>query len=143
EPAERMRLFEALGDMALMMLKDDERARACFAAAVAAAQPLEAKHVPLLEKLLERQVLARDLPGSARTAELMAAFSATAAERAARQLQAARGYVAAGDRVRARAAAERAVENDPYDVDGVDVASQLALDQGDFEAASGMLTRLM
>src|SRR5689334_12483585 len=54
EPAERMRLFEALGDMALLMLKDDERALACYISAVAAAQPIEAKHVPLLEKLLER-----------------------------------------------------------------------------------------
>ena len=57
-----MRLFEALGDMALMILHDEERALTCFAAAVASAQPLEAKHVPLLEKLLERQDLAGDLP---------------------------------------------------------------------------------
>jgi len=55
-----------------MMLADEERARTCFAAAVASAQPLEQKHVPLLEKLLERQMLAKDLAGSARTAELMA-----------------------------------------------------------------------
>ena len=94
EPAERMRLFEALGDMALLMLHDEERARTCFAAAVAAAQPLEAKHVPLLEKLLERQDLADDHAGAARTAELMAAFGATAGERAARYLRAARDYLA-------------------------------------------------
>src|SRR5262249_5197248 len=74
DPAERLKLFEALGDMSLMMLHDEARARTCYAAAVASAQPLEAKHVPLLEKLLERQNLASDLAGSARTAELMAAF---------------------------------------------------------------------
>ena len=101
----------------------------CFAAAVASAQPLEAKHVPLLEKLLEHQDLAGDLPGSARTAELMAAFGATAADRASRHLRAAHDYFAAGDKLRARAAAERAVENDPYDVEAVDLASQLAIDQ--------------
>ena len=39
EPAERMRLFEEHGDMAIIMLHDDERALTCFAAAVAAAQP--------------------------------------------------------------------------------------------------------
>ena len=143
DPAERLRLFEALGDMALVMLHDDERALACFGAAVAAAQPLDAKHVPLLQKLLERQLLAGDPAGSARTSELMAAFGATPAERAARHLRAATDYMAAGDRVRARAAAERAVENDPYDVEAVDLASQLALDQGDVEAASAMLTRLL
>ncbi|MGE5184465.1 MAG: tetratricopeptide repeat protein, partial [Acidobacteriota bacterium] len=143
DPAERLRLFEALGDMALTMLDDEERARTCFAAAVASAQPLDAKHVPLLEKLLERQVLAKDLPGSARTAELMAAFGSSAAERAARHLRAANDYLAAGDRLRARAAAERAAESDPDDVDAVDLASQLAIDQSDVEAAAAMLTRLL
>ncbi len=143
DPVERMRLFEALGDMALMILHDDDRARTCFAAAVQSAQPLEAKHVPLLEKLLERQDLAGDLAGSARTAELMAAFGATAADRASRHLRAAHDYLAAGDRLRARAAAERAVENDPYDVGAVDLASQLAIDQSDVEAAAAMLTRLV
>ncbi|HET9991473.1 MAG TPA: hypothetical protein VFQ65_23250, partial [Kofleriaceae bacterium] len=143
EPVERMRLFEALGDMALMILHDEERARTCFAAAVAAAQPLEAKHLPLLDKLLERQNLAGDLAGSARTAELMAAFGATPADRAALHLRAAYDYVAAGDRIRARAAAERAVENDPYDVGAVDLASQIAIEHSDVEAAAAMLTRLL
>lgn len=143
DPAERLKLFEALGDMSLRMLEDEERAATCYAAAVASAQPLEARHMPLLEKLLERQDQAGDLAGSARTAELMAAFGTSAAERAQRHLRAAHDYLAAGDKIRARAAAERAVENDPYDVDAVDVASQLALDQSDVEAASSMLTRLL
>ncbi len=143
EPAERMRLFEALGDMALMMLHDEERARTCFSAAVAAAQPIEAKHVPLLEKLLERQDLAGDHPGAARTAELMAAFGSTPGDRCSRYLRAARDHLAAGDRVRARGAAERAVESDPYDIDAVDLASGLAIDQSDVEAAAAMLTRLL
>ncbi|MDX2088094.1 MAG: hypothetical protein SFX73_09595 [Kofleriaceae bacterium] len=143
EPAERLRLFEALGDMAVMMLDDAERARTCYAAAVAAAQPLEAKHVPLLEKLLARQDLANDHAGAGRTAELMAAFGSTPADRAARYLRAARDYLSAGDRVRARAAADRAVDADPYDVDAVDLASSLAIDQSDVEAAAAMLTRLL
>ena len=143
DPAERMKLFEALGDMSLLMLHDEERALTCYGAAVASAQPLEAKHVPLLEKLLERQDLAGDLAGSARTAELMAAFGATSADRAARHLRAANDYLAAGDKTRARAAADRAVENDPYDVDAVDLASELALAQGDVDAAASMLTKLV
>jgi len=143
DAAERTRLFEALGDMALMLLHDDERARTCFAAAIAAAQPLEQKHLPLLHKLLERQHLAGDLAGSARSAELMASFGATPGERAALHLQAAHDYIAVGDRVRARAAAERAVENDPYDVGAVDLASQIAIEHSDVEAAANMLTRLL
>jgi tetratricopeptide (TPR) repeat protein len=143
DPAERLKLFEALGDTSLKMLADEERARTCYAAAVASAQMLEAKHVPLLEKLLDLQNRAGDLAGSARTAELMAAFGATAADRAARHLRAAHDYLAVGDKVRARSAAERAVECDPYDVDAVDVASQLAFEQSDVDAAAAMLTRLL
>jgi tetratricopeptide (TPR) repeat protein len=143
DPAERLRLFEALGDMALVMLGDDSRAVACYAAAVAAAQPIEARHLPLLTKLLERQQLAGDLAGGARTAELMAAFGATPAERAARHLQAARDYLAANEPSRARTAADRAVEADPYDVDACDLASALAIEAGDVEGAAAMLTRLL
>ena len=143
EPVERMRLFEALGDMALLLLHDDDRARTCYAAAVAAAQPLEARHVALLDKLLERQNLAGDHAGSARTAELMASFGATAGDRAAHHLRAARDYLAAGDAARARAAADRAVDNDPYDLDAVDLASGLAIEHGDVDASAAMLTRLL
>src|SRR5262245_34586448 len=73
----------------------------------------------------------------------MAAFGATPADRAARHLRAARDYLTAEDVVRARAAAERAVESDPYDVDAVDLASGLAIDHGDVDAAGAMLTRLL
>jgi tetratricopeptide (TPR) repeat protein len=143
DPIERMRLFEALGDMALLMLHDEDRARTCFAAAVAAAQPLEARHLPLLDKLLERQDLAGDHVGAARTAELMAAFGATPAERAAHHLRAARDYLAAADRGRARAAAVRAIDHDPYDLEAVDLASRLAFEHGDLDAVVAMLTRLL
>ncbi len=143
EPAERMRLFEALGDMALMMMQDEERALTCYAAAVASAQPIEAKHVPLLDKLFERQDLAGDHAGSARTSELKAAFGVTPADRAAGHLRAAHDYLAAQDHGRARGAADRAVESDPYDVEAVDLASELAIEAGDVDAASAMLTRLL
>ncbi len=143
DPGERLRLFEALGDMALRMLADTDRARTCYAAAVGAAQPLDARHVPLLEKLRERQDLARDHAGAARTGELMAAFGGAATERAARHVRAARDYVAAGDRIRARGAVDRAVEADPYDIDAVDLASGLAIDHSDVDAAATMLTRLL
>ncbi|MGN6104090.1 MAG: tetratricopeptide repeat protein [Kofleriaceae bacterium] len=143
EPAERMRLFEALGDMALLMLQDEPRALTCYSAAVAAAQPIEARHVPLLDKLLERQDLAGDHAGAARTAELLAAFGASPADRAFRYLRAARDFLAAGDRTRARAAADRAVESDPYDADAVDLASGLAIELGDLDTAAGILTRLL
>ncbi|MBK9033603.1 MAG: tetratricopeptide repeat protein [Myxococcales bacterium] len=143
EPSERLRLFEALGDMALMMLSDEDKARVCFEAAVAAANPLDAKHVALLEKLLERQDLAGDHAGAARTAELMAAFGATAADRAARLDRAARDYLVAGEADHARAVAARAVAADPYSLDAVELASELALAAQDVEAAADMLGRFL
>ena len=143
DPAERMRLFEALGDMALMMLSDESRARVCYEAAVTAAQPLEAKHVPLLEKLLERQDLAGDHLGAGKTAELMAAFGTTAAERGARLARAAGDYLAGGDHERARAAAERAIAADPYDLGSAEIASELQVAAGDFDAAAEILGRCL
>lgn len=143
DPAERMRLFEALGDMSLMLLSDEARARTCYEAAVSAAQPLEARHLPLLAKLLERQDLAGDHLGAARTAELMAAFGGTPSERASRFTRAAGDYMAGGDRERARAAAERAVEADPYDLDAVTMATELLVSDGAFDAASTILVRAL
>jgi tetratricopeptide (TPR) repeat protein len=120
-----------------------KRARTCYVAAAAAAQPLEQKHVPLLEKNVKLQNAARDHAGAARTNELMAAFGSSPGERAARYVQAARDFLQAGDQVRARAAAVRAADSDPYDVDAVDLASGLAIDLGDMDSASAMLTRLL
>ncbi len=143
DPAERMRLFEALGDMALMMLSDEERARVCYEAAVAAAQPLEARHLPLLEKLLERQDLAGDSLGAGKTAELMSAFGTTPAERAARLGRAAADYLAGNDKERARAAAEKALAADPYDLGAVEIASQLQVEGGAIDAAAEVLGRAL
>ncbi|HUH04862.1 MAG TPA: hypothetical protein VML75_22850, partial [Kofleriaceae bacterium] len=142
-PAERMKLFEALGDMAVMTLHDEARARACYEQAVASADPLEAKHLPLLEKLLERQDLAGDNLGAARTAELMASFGADAGARAARYTAAAESYVAAGDTIKARAASAKAVEADPYDLTAVTVLSDLLLAAGEHEQAAAVLGRAL
>ncbi len=143
DPSERMRLFEALGDMALMTLGDEQRARVCYESAVQAADPLEAKHLPLLEKLLERQDLASDSLGAARTAELMASFGDDARARASRYTAAAENYLAAGEDERARAAAERAVDADPYHLTGVTVLSDLMMQEEQFEAAAATLGRAL
>jgi tetratricopeptide (TPR) repeat protein len=143
DPGEQLRLFEALGDMAMMTLSDEARARHCYAAAVAAAVPLESRHLPLLGKLLERQDEAGDHAGAGRTAELMASFAAEPEARAARFKSAAENYLAAGDRERARAAAERAVTDDPYDLDAVTIASELTMADGDHEATSAILGRAL
>ncbi len=73
----------------------------------------------------------------------MSAFGGNASERAARLVRAAGDYVAGGDRERARGAAERAVEADPYDLDAVSLASEMLLAAGEHEAAATMLGRAL
>jgi tetratricopeptide (TPR) repeat protein len=143
DPVERMRLFEALGDMATMTLGDEHRARVCYEAAVNSADPLEEKHLPLLKKLLELQDLGSDHRGAARTAELMASFSETKSAQAARLSAAADNYLAAGDRERALGAANRAVDADPYDLMAVTIASKLCMDAQLFDDAAAMLGRAL
>ncbi len=143
DPLERMRLFEALGDMAVETLRDDTRALGCYQAAVEAAAPLEAKHLPLLEKLLQRQELAGDHRGAARTAELMASFGTDLAARASRYTAAAENYLAVGEDERARQAASRAVEADPHDLTAVTVLSELLLKAKAYEEVTAVLGRAL
>jgi tetratricopeptide (TPR) repeat protein len=125
DPVERMRLFEALGDLAAGTLNDHARALSCYQAAVEAAAPLESRHVPLLEKLLQRQEITGDNRGAARTAELIASFGSDGQSSAARYTAAAENFLAVGERDRALNAARRAVEADPYDLTAVTVLSEL------------------
>ena len=143
EPVERMRLFEALGDLAVDTLRDDAKALVCYQTAVDAAKPLESKHLGLLEKLLQRQEVAGDNRGAARTAELMASFDTDAGLRAARYTAAAENYLAVDDPERAMAAARRAVEADPYHLTAVTVLSELQMEAGAFEDVTAVLGRAL
>ncbi len=143
DAGERLRLFEALGDLAVTVLHDEARARVCYEAAVGSARPIEARHVPLLEKLLERHDLASDHLAAGRIGELMAAFGTTAGARASRYLRAALDYVAGADTPRARASAMRALENEPTDLAAADLASDLAVSDGDHAAAAELLARCL
>ncbi len=125
EPVERMRLFEALGDLAAGSLNDQARALSCYQAAIEAAAPLESRHVGLLEKLLHRQELTGDNRGAARTAELIASFGSDGQISAARYTAAAENFLAGGENDRALNAARRAVEADPHDLTAVTVLSQI------------------
>ncbi|MCG8419243.1 MAG: hypothetical protein MJE77_15015 [Proteobacteria bacterium] len=143
DPVERMQLFEALGDMALNILRDGERARVCYEAAVNAASPLESRHLPLLDKLLSRQTAAGEHRGAARTAELMAAFGSDAQASAARYTTAAEHYFAIADGERGMQAAERAVEADPHDIMAVTVLSEKLMEKGDHGHAVEVLDRAL
>ncbi|MBT8493618.1 MAG: tetratricopeptide repeat protein [Deltaproteobacteria bacterium] len=143
DPDERLRMFEALGDMAMMTLGDEGRARVCYDAAVQAASPLQNEHVPLLKKLLELHDLAGDSAGIARTAELLASFAEGSAERAIRLTMAAENYQQVGDIDRARDAAARAVDAAPFDLMAASIASELAMAREDLDGAVAILTRAL
>ncbi len=142
-PKERLRLFEALGDMAMQELHDEDRAKVCYEAALRAAEPLDSEHIPLLQKLLSRQVAAGERADGGRTCELLASFTQNAKERCERHTEAALHFIEAKLPEEARNAAQRAVSADPYDIVACDMASELAMQAGDHEATAGMLGRLL
>lgn len=142
-PKERLRLFEALGDMAMQDLHDEARAKVCFEAALRAAEPLDSEHIPLLQKLLSRQVAAGERADCGRTCELLASFTQDSQERCERHTEAAQHFMDARLPAEARDAAQRAVAADPYDIVACDMASELAMEAGDHEATAGMLGRLL
>ena len=142
-PSERLRLYEALGDLNLVALGDEAHARTCFEQAVASASPLESRHLPLLDKLLSRQRAAGDQLACARTLDLISSFEGAPARRIARAIEAADAYRAGGEPTRARAALDRAIEADPFDEDVVFIASEIHLALADAEAAASVLGKAL
>ena len=96
-------------------------------AAVRAAEPLDSRHIPLLIKLLARQMTAQDRAASGRTCELLASFTSDSQERCERHAEAAQHFIAAEMPEEARQAAARAVNASPYDFMACDMASELAM----------------
>ncbi len=142
-PRERLRLFEALGDMAMHEMQDETRAKVCYEAALRAAEPLDSEHMPLLEKLLARQVVAGERAECGRTCELLASFTQDGQERCERHTEAAQHFIDAGQIPQARDALDRAVSAAPYDVVACDMASELAMEDGDEKTAAAVLGRLL
>jgi tetratricopeptide (TPR) repeat protein len=129
--------------MSLETLNDPGRALMCYESAVNSASPLEARHVPLLVKLLHRQEATGEMRGAARTSERLAQFGSDAQEVAAHYTAAAEAYLTVQDRESALAAAVKAVEADPYDLDAVNVASELHMAGKNFDEAAAVLGRAL
>ncbi|MCP4447344.1 MAG: tetratricopeptide repeat protein [Myxococcales bacterium] len=142
-PKERLRLFEALGDMCMQELHDEQRARVCYEAALRAAEPLDSEHMPLLQKLLARQVAAGERADCGCTCELLASFAQDAKGRCERHIEAAQHFIDAELPEETRSAADRAVGADAYDLVACDMASELAMKARDHEAAAAMLGPLL
>ena len=142
EPLTRVRLFDQAGD-AHAALGDDAAAMRCFDAAVQAASPLEARHVPLLQKLADKQRSQAAHAGLGRTSELLASFAPSEPKRAVIERQAAEAYLEAGEESRALQAAERALAIAPLDEQVVWVASTLLGNAGEHERLASLLARAL
>src|SRR5262249_23281676 len=133
-PADRMRLFDALGDLAHNVLHDPGRAERYW-------REVADGDAPILDKLLG---LARDRGATVESAEICIKLAGLDAARSKELLQeAARAFAAGADFVRARAAAERLIQAHPIDVDAVDAASEVALAGCDADAAATWLHRAL
>ena len=142
---ERVRLFEAVGDLTRSKLHDEAGALACYQAALDAASPVEARHVSLLDKLSTVARQAGELPAAARALELLASFAGDAATRAARHRGAAELRMAASDLAGAREQAARALEGAPPET--LEATLELAVEieerAGDAEALAQLLGRML
>ena len=137
DPATRLRLFDALGDLALDLLGDAERAERCWS------RVASALHAPVLVKLLALQRKRGSNIERGETCERLAAI--TADNRAKKELteEAAEAFAAGGDLARALAVAEYLIAAHPHDVDTVTCAAKVALAAGAHDQAAGWLRRAL
>ncbi|HEY5949207.1 MAG TPA: hypothetical protein VIV40_27125, partial [Kofleriaceae bacterium] len=137
DPDTRLRLFDALGDLALDVLGDAERAERCWA------RVASSLHAPVLRKLLALQRKRGSNIERGDTCERLAA--ATADEREKKELteEAAEAFAAGGDLGRASAVAEYLIATHPNDIDSVGCAARIAIASGAHDRAANWLRRAL
>ncbi|HUS33709.1 MAG TPA: hypothetical protein VMZ53_34650, partial [Kofleriaceae bacterium] len=135
EPNARVRLYDALGDLALDVLGDAERAERCWSAVAQIAT------ADMLTKLLALQRKRGATIERGETCERLALL--TADKRAAKELteEAAQAFAAGGDRDRARAVAEFLVAQHSLDADTIFAATSIAA--GEHEIVATWLRRAL
>lgn len=137
DPDTRLRLFDAVGDLALDVLGDAERAERCWS------RVASAMHAPVLEKLLALQRKRGSNIERGETCERLAAV--TTDERARKELteEAAQAFAAGNDLSRALAVADYLIAAHPHDIDTVTCAAKVALAAGALDKAAGWLRRAL
>ena len=134
DPADRARLYEALGDLALEVMSDPKDAERYWSKAADG-------NVDVLRKLLASQ---RERNADLEMAETCVRLAA--ADKASHRelmLQAADVFAASGDFVRAREAAEALMATYPFDIDAVNSASGIVLTACDADTAAAWLERAL
>ncbi|MEJ7600073.1 MAG: tetratricopeptide repeat protein [Kofleriaceae bacterium] len=137
EPRERLRLFDALGDLMRDVLHDDGGAEQCWLA-VADTAP-----APLLDKLLAVQRLRPPDVARARTCERLAEQTMDPSARKQLLDEAIGAYQDGGELARARELVGRLLAEHPLDEVAVTRGSSIAIATGDHEAAAAWLRRAL
>ena len=137
EPKDRLRLFDALGDMALDVLVDPARAERCWQ------QVVDARHAPVLGKLLALQRKRGAGTERGETCERLAEL--TTEPRVIKELteEAAQAFASGGDLARARAAADRLLASSANDLDAVACATAIYRSTGDAARVANVLRRAL
>jgi len=126
-PKDRLRLFDALGDMALDVLADAERAERCWM------QVADIATVPVLEKLIALQ---RKRGASAELGNTCVRLAAVSEASKSLLEEAATTFAASGDIPRAMELAEDLMNRHPRDLATVAAASKVALAAADPKRAA-------
>ncbi len=135
EPRERLRLYDALGDLAKDMLGDLVRAERCWAAVA------ELGDTALLTKLL---VVQRERSAGRERGDTCARLAELVADKQAKKElieEAAQAYLAVGDLARARLHAAKLVASHPYDVDALTCATAVWRGTGEHGPIAVALSR--
>jgi tetratricopeptide (TPR) repeat protein len=137
DPRERVRLFDALGDLMRDMLHDLVRAERCWIE-VSSIAP-----APLLEKLLAIQRTREPDAARGATCERLAELTTDPAARKQLLDEAAGSFQEAGELPRARGVASRLVLEHPLDETAVTRATAIAIALGDTESTASWLRRAL
>lgn len=134
-PRDRVRLFDALGDLANDVLGDPERAERCWL------QIADIADGPTLAKLVAVQRARGTVRGE--TSERLAELVTEPKRKKPLVEEAAAAYSRAGDHVRATVLAERLMAAYPRDERALDIASGIALAAGEPRRAAQWLERAL
>lgn len=137
DPDARLRLFDALGDLALDVLGDAERAERCWS------RVASAMHAPVLEKLLALQRKRGSNIERGENCERLAAVTTDEVLKKQLTEEAADAFAAGGDLARAFAVAQYLVGSHPHDTRAVACAAPIAIAAGDHDKAAGWLRRVL
>ncbi len=109
----KVQLLDSLGDLYMDNLEDDAEAMVCFREALEAAEPVESRHMSILEKLFPLCRSLGDDAEAARVIGLTLAFTEDDDLRMPREIQAADAYLALGEVERAQEHLQSALHIDP------------------------------